>query len=341
MAPRVNIQDIAAAAGVSKATVSQVLRGTGRISDGTRRQVLGTAKALGYVYNRAAANLRAGHSTTVGIGVPSLANPFFADLLSGAADVLEAAGYFPMIVNTEDSKERQQRFARSLHENMAAGAILSIAPGTSAAMIEEWQRSVRHCVMVLRRSSSGRFDFVGVDNLEGSAAAVDHLTGLGHRRIGFLGGMPGSASRAERLRGWRTTLEAAALDASDTLVEACAATIAEGSAAVQRLLARRPDVTALVCHQDIVAFGATIGLRKLGLHPPDDVSIVGFDDISMAADWDPALTTVSVSPRDLGAEAARLLVRRITEPKASLQSLFVRPQLVVRNSTAEAEIRAS
>lgn len=334
MNPRLSIGDIAKAVGVSKATVSQVLRNSGRISEDMRKQVLETARSMGYVYNRAAANLRAGQSTTVGIGVSSLANPFFAELVSGAAAVLEKAGYFPMIVNIEDSTDRQQRFARSLLENMAAGAILNIVPGTGAAMVEEWQSAVGRCVMVLRQPASGLFDFVGVDNREGSRAAAQHLIGLGHAAIAFVGGLAGSASRAERLEGWRLALEAAGLDASDAMVEPCGATIAEGSAAVKRLFARRPDITALVCHQDIVAFGATIGLRKLRIEPGRDVSIVGFDDISMAADWDPPLTTVSVTPHELGAEAARLLVRRITEPRASLQSLFIRPQLVVRSSTA-------
>lgn len=331
---RLSIEDIAREAGVSKATVSQVLRNTGRISEETRRQVMQTASRLGYVYNRAAANLRAGQSTTVGIGITSLTNPFYADLVSGAANVLEAAGFFPMIVNLEDNHERQQRFARSLNENMAAGSMLSLAPGTSRAAVAEWHRTVPHCVMLLRQPPGGLFDFVGVDNYEGSAAAVYHLIELGHRSIGFLGGIAGSASRAERVRGWRAAMEEQGLVAGDTLTEFCGATISEGSAGVQKLMRRHPEVTAVACYQDVVAFGATIGLRKLGIEPGRDVSITGFDDISMAADWDPALTTISVTPRELGAEAARLLIRRITEPKAPIKSLYIRPQLVVRNSTA-------
>jgi LacI family transcriptional regulator len=188
--------------------------------------------------------------------------------------------------------------------------------------------------MLLRRPPGGLFDFVGVDNYEGSAAAVHHLIELGHRSIGFLGGIAGSASRAERLRGWRTAMEQAGLVAKDALTEFCGATISDGSAGVQRLMRRHPEITAITCYQDIVAFGATIGLRKLGIEPGRDLSIIGFDDISMAADWDPALTTISVTPRELGAEAARLLIRRITEPKAPIQSLYIRPQLIIRNSTA-------
>lgn len=331
---RVGIGDIADAAGVSKATVSQVLRNVGRISEGTRKHVLAVAENLGYVYNRAAANLRSGTSTTIGIGVNSLTNPFFAEMVSGAVDGLERAGYFPMIVNLEDKLDRQQRFAKSLRENMAAGAILCVAPGTSARMLEAWHADVRHCVAVLRPPARGLFDFVGVDNAEGAAAAAHHLVGLGHGVVAFLGGAPGSVSRRERLAGWRAALGEAGLDAGDELTETCGATIAEGSQAVRRLLARRPDVTAIVCHQDVVAFGATIGLRQLGLEPGRGVSIVGFDDISMSAEWDPALTTISVTPSHLGAEAARLLIRRIAEPEAALQSVFIRPRLIERRSTS-------
>jgi LacI family transcriptional regulator len=334
MVSRVSIGDIAKAAGVSKATVSQVLRNAGRISEETRRQVTETAKALGYVYNRAAANLRVGQSSTVGIGVTSIANPFFADFVSGATDVLEAAGYFPMTVNIEDSKARQQRFATSLHENMAAGAILCAVPGSTTPMMRDWRRSVPNSVMLLRRLPMSDFDFLGVDNREGMAAATSHLIELGHTEIGFLGGLPGSVSRAERVEGWRSTLLGAGLNAADELIEPCGATIAAGSHAVQRLLQRHPSMSAMVCHQDIVAFGATIGLRKSGIEPGQDISIVGFDDISMSGDWDPPLTTISVTPRHLGAEAARLLVRRISEPGAPLQSIFIRPKLIVRSSTS-------
>jgi LacI family transcriptional regulator len=266
--------------------------------------------------------------------VTSLTNPFYADLVSGAASVLEAAGFFPMIVNLEDNRERQPRFARWLNENMAAGCMLSLAPGTSRAAVAEWHRTAPRSVMLLRYPPGGFFDFIGVDNYEGTVAAVQHLIALGHRAIGFLGGVDGSASRAERLRGWRTAMEQVGGAAGETLTEFCGASISEGSAGVQRLMQRHPEITAIACYQDVVAFGATIGLRKLGIEPGRELSITGFDDISMAADWDPALTTISVSPRELGAEAARLLIRRIAEPAAPIKSLYIRPQLVVRDSTA-------
>jgi LacI family transcriptional regulator len=334
MNQRINIDDIAQAAGVSKATVSQVLRNAGRISPETRKQVMQVASDLGYVYNRAAANLRAGQSTTIGIGVSSLSNPFFAELVSGAAESLEQAGYFPMIVNVEDDLDRQQRFATSLRENMCAGAVLCLAPGTSPKMLADWKAAIQHSVMVLRPPRSPLFDFVGVDNAEGSAAATEHLVGLGHKAIAYIGGTSISTSREARVAGWRQAMMDASLPVADDLVEPCGATIAAGSEAVRRVLKRRPDVTAIVCHQDIVAFGVTIGLRKLHLEPGRAVSVVGFDDISMSAEWDPALTTISVTPRTLGIESARLLLRRIAEPEASLQSIFIRPRLVVRASTS-------
>lgn len=334
MNQRINIEDIAQAAGVSKATVSQVLRNAGRISPETRKQVLQVASDLGYVYNRAAANLRAGQSSTIGIGVSSLSNPFFAELVSGAAATLEEAGYFPMIVNVEDDLERQRRFATTLRENMCAGAVLCLAPQTSTKLLSEWRAAIRHSVMVLRPPKAPLFDFVGVDNREGSTSATEHLISLGHRVIAYIGGTGVSTSREARIDGWRSSMKAAGLSPDDELIEPCDATIAAGSLAVHTVLKRRPDVTAIVCHQDIVAFGVTIGLRKQHLEPGRAVSVVGFDDISMSADWDPPLTTVSVTPRTLGREAARLLLRRIAEPEAALQSVYIRPKLVLRDTTA-------
>ena len=171
-----------------------------------------------------------------------------------------------------------------------------------------------------------------MDDAVGGAEAARHLVSLGHRAIGFIGGNPGSQSREERLAGWRSALVSSGLHPDDAWIEPTESTIAAGSEGIRRLMARAP-LTAVVCHQDIVAFGVTIGLRQLGLVPGREVSVVGFDDISSAKDWDPPLTTMSVTPGTLGAEAARMLLKRIEEPEAALQSITIRPRLVPRAST--------
>ncbi|SMY09771.1 LacI family DNA-binding transcriptional regulator [Flavimaricola marinus] len=330
---RLTLNDVATASGVSKATVSQVLRNTGRISPETRRHVLDTVKRIGYVYNRSAANLRAGRSTIVGIGISSLVNPFFADLVEGASEVLEAEQYFPMVVALDDDLKRQDRFGVTMRETAAAGAILCPAPHTTADRIAQFAAGAERCVSVLRRPVPGMLDFVGVDNDAGIEMAVAHLTNLGHRDIGYIGGRPSSESRDARLASWARSLRDAGLNHDAARTEACDATITAASQATARLLSRCPELTALVCHQDIVAFGASIGLHKVGRVPGQTFALVGFDDISMAADWDPPLTTVSVTPRELGAEAARLLLRRIAEPEAPLKSVFIQPKLIIRKST--------
>lgn len=333
MGDALRIEDVAAASGVSKSTVSQVLRNTGRISSSTRDKVLKTAEELGYVYNRAAAGLRAGHSTLIGIGITSLTNPFFADLVEGASAVLDDAGFFSVVVALNDKTKRQERFAVSLRENAAAGAILCPSPQSSPTALGEWKSMFGRCVAILRPTPTGLFDFVGVDNAAGMRLAADHLVGAGHRSIGYLGGLEGSHSRHQRLEGWVDALRRSGIEPQDDWIEPCDASITAASQAVERLLERCPNLTAIICHQDIVAFGATIGLRKRKLTPGVDLSVVGFDNITMSQDWDPPLTTVSVSPRQLGEEAARLLVRRIAEPTSPLKSVFVQPELVVRQST--------
>ena len=333
MSERLRIEDVAAASGVSKATVSQVLRNTGRISPETRAKVLRTAERIGYVYNRAAANLRAGRSTIVGIGITSLTNPFFADLVAGAASVLESEGYYPMVTSIEDDPARQMQFAVTLRENSYAGALICLPPGSTEEQLAVWKTGTESCVTILRPPPRGMFDYVGVDNEAGMSLAAEYLIRLGHREIGYLGGSETSYSRQQRLMGWRKALSAAGIATGAERTEACSATITAASAAVDRLLARVPGLTAIICHQDVVAFGATIGLHKLGRQPGTDISVVGFDDITMSRDWDPPLTTVSVTPVQLGAEAARLLTRRLAEPNAPLRSLFIQPELIVRQSS--------
>lgn len=335
---RLTLDDVASASGVSKATVSQVLRNTGRISTETRRNVLRTAERIGYIYNRAAANLRAGRSTIVGIGISSLVNPFFAELVSGASHVLETEGYFPMVVSLNDEIERQDRFSVTMRENAAAGAILCPAPDATFDSIAGFTAGTERCVSVLRRPPPGLLDYIGVDNAAGIELAVEHLIELGHRKIGYLGGLVRSQSRHARLDAWSSALERAGLHHGVELTEPCDATITAASEAAERLLDRRPDLTSLVCHQDIVAFGASIGMRKAGRVPGKNFALVGFDDISMSCDWDPPLTTVSVTPRELGAEAARLLLRRISDPDAPLKSIHIQPTLIVRKSTCPPSI---
>jgi DNA-binding LacI/PurR family transcriptional regulator len=330
--PRVNIMTVANVAGVSRATVSQVLRGTGRISDETRRRVEEVMARMGYVYNRAAANLRAGQSTAIAIAVTGLENPFFAELASAAAQLLEKAGYLAAIVDTRDEPSNEARFLNMIRENMMAGAIILPTSTTTEEMSHRWLAGAPAIVGLLRRSMSADFDFVGVDNLSGMSEATAHLVRLGHRRIGFVGGQAGSQSRHERLAGWRMALSEVGIVAAEEWVEPCGASIAAGSNALNQLMTRCPDITAVVCHQDIAAFGVTIGLRKRGLEPGQSISVVGFDDISSAADWDPPLTTMSVSPGTLGAEAARMLLRRIEAPSAPLHSIVLRPRLVERAS---------
>jgi LacI family transcriptional regulator len=332
MKERMNINHVAEAAGVSRATVSQVLRGSGRISAETRQRVIKVINDIGYIYNRAAANLRAGHSDTVGIAIESFSNPFFAELTAGAVRVLEGAGFFPTLVEVEDNAQRQSRFLTMLRENMMAGAILCPTRHMSGKAIADWQKHAPPTVGLLRKGIHESFDHVGVDNAVGGAEAARHLVSLGHRTIGFIGGNPGSQSREERLAGWRSALVASGIHPDDAWIEPTESTIAAGSEGIRRLMARAP-LTAVVCHQDIVAFGVTIGLRQLGLVPGREVSVVGFDDISSARDWDPPLTTMSVTPGTLGAEAARMLLKRIDEPEAALQSITIRPRLVPRAST--------
>ncbi len=330
---RVTLSDVAADAGVSRATASLVLRGSPLVSDRTRAHVRASMQKLGYVYNRTAASLRAQRSNTVGLAVTDITNPFFAELAVGIETHLDEARYTVLLTNTAEKLDKQDRLLTTMQGYQIDGLLLCPARGTTLETLENLRRWGLPFVLITRYLPGSDVDYVGADNIAGAEMAVEHLLALGHRRIAFLGGPSDSSARHDRLTGYRNALTGHGLTPDDALSVTSPVTRDGGYAAMQTLLDRLDPPTAALCYNDVVAFGAMLALQAAGLTPGPDFSVVGFDNIADSALWHPALTTVSITPHQIAEEAVRLLLDRIAHPDDDARQIVLPPELIVRDSS--------
>ena len=326
------IVDIARAAGVSKSTVSLVLKGSSLVKAETRERVEAVIERYGYVYNRGVANLRTAPSNFVGMVISDLTNPFFAELAVGIEEALYQMGFVPILANTNEDLERQGHVLRSMREHGVAGIIMSPARGTDAWTLANLPSRGMPMVITMRRILGSPLPYVGPDNQAGARTAVEHLIGLGHRRIAFMGGYASMTTQQERIAGWRDALVAEGLPFDDGLIFESMPTRDGGKKALEAALAAAEPPTAVFCYNDIVAMGATRALAMRGIRPGRDVAVVGFDDIDEAEHNAPPLPTVSADTRIMGARCADSLLGLIRGGEPSAMSFTGETRLVVRES---------
>jgi Transcriptional regulators len=331
---RVTLLDVAQRAGVSRATASLVVRKSPLVGAQTRARVEEAMAALGYVYNMGAARLRAERSNAVGVVVPNLTNPFFAELLSGIEAVIDRAGMVVLLVNSGDTVERQDVLMRRLREHGVDGIILCAAAGTQAGIVQQlldWDLPV---VQTLRHISP-QLDYAGADYAAGMRQAVDHLADLGHTAISFAVHGPVHSAYDERIKGFGEAMRARGLK-SGHVIRVPDQTAQIPQAAKALFEASRP--TAIICFNDVIAVGLNAGLSDLGLKVGKDVSLVGFDDVTEADIIRPRLTSISTAPVTIGEDSARLLLDRIREPQLPPRWIIKPTQLHVRQSSAAAAL---
>ena len=315
--------------------MSLVLNGSAAVKAETADAVRRAMASLGYVYNRSAANLRQATSRIVGMVINDLANPFFAELAIGIEQGLRTSGYVPVLAHTAENLARQADVVRSMREHGASGLILCPTADSDGAEINELAGLGVPIVLAIRRVEGARAPLVASDNRSGARRVTRHLLGLGHRRLGFLGGSAGLAVRQDRLAGFRDALAEAGLEAEAPHLIECATSKDGGFAAMSALLAQPARPTALVCFNDVVAIGAMLALGRHGLVAGRDMALTGFDDTAEARQMSPPLTTVAVDAADLGARAAQMLLRRIAAGPAEPpgRDLYIgEARLVVRGS---------
>ena len=326
---RVTLVDIASDAGVSRATVSLVLRNVPSVAPSTRKRVLQSISRLGYVYHRGAANLRTQRSHAIGLIVSDITNPFFAEIIIAIEDWLGSAGLVTILGNTSENPEKQQRLLKSLSEYPADGILICPTQGSITGVGSLAGRLPP--VVAFTRPLNG-VDYAGVDNVAGSELAIDHLATLGHRHIAFIGGPSSLSSAQQRSLGYRQGLQKNGIPFREDLVIEQAPNRKGGFLGLTSALRLSPTPTAAVCFNDVVALGAIEALRSSGKEPGRDFSIVGFNNIADAHFG--GLTTVDTSPAKIGEAAADLLLHRIKEPTAPVRQVILTPRLIVRESTA-------
>ncbi|WP_191237248.1 LacI family DNA-binding transcriptional regulator [Cobetia marina] len=326
----ITLQDIAAHAKVSRSTVSLVLRESPLVAKRTREKVQDSIKALGYVYNRGAAAMRGSRTATLGVVVYDIANPFFGSMVAGIDAALHQEGYVSFLANSEDSPERQQRFIERMREHRVDGLLLCPAEHSDPNLIHQLADWGMPCIQVMRYLDAPPFDYAGTDFRRVAEMAVNHLVSLGHQRIAFIGGADHSVSH-DRWLGYQAALDHHGLSYR-RLVRGNGVTRRVGHELIKTLMQESPRPTAVVCHNDLVAFGAMLGLRQMGLEPGRDCAVIGTDDVEEAELGDPPLTSIATHPYAIGEQAARLALRRIANPGGERESVIMPPELKIRRS---------
>lgn len=319
------IHDVARRAGVSVATVSRSYTVPEAVREATRERVLRTAAELGYQPNRAARGLITGRTGNVGVIVPDLANPYFQGVLKGAQARAREADYAVFVADGQESAAEEEALIGAMTKQVDGILLCSsrLEPGALAGL------ESAPAVVLLNRRIDG-LSTVTVDSGDGMRQAIAHLAELGHRRCAFLAGPRRSWSNQQRLRGLRAAAKAA--HAEIVTIGPVAPQFEGGVNAAEQVLAS--DVTAVLAYNDLVAAGMLSRLAQLGVEVPAQLSVLGFDDIPLAAMLTPALTTVSAPTVRAGAAAVDALLSRLERPDAPPTAQQLAATLVVRETTA-------
>lgn len=336
---KTTLSDIAAGCGVSRATVSLVLRGSPLVNKRTRAKVEEELRRQGYVYNRAAANLRRRTSSSIALVVNELANPFFAEFAAGVDEALGKAGFVTLLGSTGESASREQAVLGSLIEHGPGGIILSPAEGSEARDVLA-AVGAHMPVVLFNRELGGpakqyaHWDRLMLDNQPGTRLATEHLIARGHRRIAFFGGHDDASSTRERYAGYEQAMQAAGLPIAPHWRVQSTPTRIDAARATPALFEGESIPTAAVCYNDAVALGLVLGLHQRGLQAGRDFAVTGFDDIAEAAMSVPPLTTLCTAPRARGRQAAEILLARLRDPQAPASTVIAPVNLIVRESSS-------
>lgn len=341
-APDVKLADVAEAAGVSPATVSRVVNDPAMVRAETRARVEEAIRRLGYRPSRVARRLRlsTGCSTLLGLIIPDLQNPFFADLARGVEDAAQRHGYTVLIGNADEDAAKEQRYLQVMRAESVDGVILPPA-GRRSPAAEELLRTGTPVVCVDRRLTGPRMDVAVIDNVRGAYDATAHLIERGHSRIGFIHGRLQLSTSRERLQGYRDALRDRGLEFAPDLTRAGDSRQSSGKRLALDLFRQPRPPTALLVGNSMMTLGALEAVREAALRIPRDLALVGYDDMPWALAVDPPLTVVRQPGYELGERATELLLRRIADPGRSAATVMLQPELVVRRSSGSRPASAS
>ncbi len=330
---KVTILDVARESGVSYSTVSRVLNDFDFVKETTRQKVLEAAERLGYVANIQARSLAGGKTQIIGLLVPGLDNGYITEIVSGIDQELVDSGYDMMLYTTHRFRGRESLYVKTIANGLADGLIL-IVPQDSRSYLEGLPTRDFPYVLVDQIDNTFNSTTVDATNWQGAYDATSYLIELGHRRIGFITGLPQLNSARERLDGYRAALRHHGIETDDDLIIEGDYMTKGGYAGAKRLLSLPTPPTAIFASNDLSAFGVLDAIYAAGLRIPEDISVVGFDDIPLASLAHPKLTTVRQPLVQIGRVAVRLLLERLANPDIEARRVTLATELVVRDSCA-------
>ncbi len=325
----VTIEMVAEAAGVSLSTVSRILNGTAVVSAAKKQAVDEAIASLGFVPNPVARGLAGGRTLSIGVLTQALDSPFYGAALRGIEDTLDPIGYSPLFVSGHWSAEAEARCIDVLRSRRVDGIIVLTGRLTDQAL----KQCARHLPVVVtgRDLKAPGLYALNFDNVEGARLATQHLTELGHRRIAFISGESEHPDSVERLQGYKLALEAAGIPFDPALVSPGAYHEVSGLEAVEHLLAQGQKFTAVFAANDQMAVGATLALFRRSLRVPEDVSVIGFDDLPSSQYAIPPLSTVHQPALELGQLAAQSMLQMLAGEKPD--AVLPPPRLIARESS--------
>jgi LacI family repressor for deo operon, udp, cdd, tsx, nupC, and nupG len=322
------IGEVAGAANVSVATVSRALQIPQVVAKTTRQRVYDAIARLGYIPNAQARTLRTARTRLVIALVPDIANPFFSEVIRGMEQVAHQNGYSVLLGDTQDSLAREQAYADMIPARQADG-LITLLPRVPHLPAEWRSHLVNACEYVKDKNIAS----VYVDNVQAANTAVNHLITLGHRDIAFISGPSSRPICADRQRGYSLALREAGLRVSPSLIASGDFSFEAGARGVETLLASKQKFTALFCSNDEMAIAAMATLNSRGMSVPEDVSVVGFDDIRFARYCNPPLTTIAQPKNRLGGESMRMLIEILNGDEVLPRKRVLPTELVIRSST--------
>ena len=327
-----NLRDVARQAGVSVGTVSNVLNRPDVVSPKTLERVQKTIAELGFVPNGFARQLRSGYSRTIGLVVPDVANPFFTEVARGVEDAASKRDYAVFLCNSDESLEKENKYLSVLIQQQVRGVLITPSDSKSHQYENLRERGISVALLDTETKNASQCS-VSVDDVRGGEIAIEHLASLGHREIAWVTGPETIPQVADRTAGVMRAAKIAKVEISTIRVPLMNS--AQGIDAVKKILALKKLPSAIFCGNDLLAFGVMRGLLDVGKKIPEDVSLLGYDDIAFGNSSAVPLSSISQPAYQLGVTAAELLISECEESEEHAhQQIKFQPQLVVRTSTA-------
>lgn len=329
------IRDVAKLAGVAPITVSRVINDTSYVRQETRERVEAAIEELGYVPNMLGPSLRFKQTMTLAMIITDITNPFWTTVARGVEDISQANGYSTILCNTDESEGKQEQYLQMLLRRQIDG-ILLVPASNSPDPIRLIQKQNIPVVVLDRRVLDVEVDTVRTDSEEGAYQLTKHLLSLGHRQITMLTGPQSVSTANDRVEGYCRALNEIGLELCDTQIYWGNFTQESGHEMTREALAATPKPTALFAANNFVAIGAIRALQELDLQVPENIALVAFDDIPLALNINPFLTVANQPAREMGKQAARLLLERIKgEADRPCQQIMLPTEMIIRSSSGE------